>query len=222
LFKFRHYLRLIALALIVFPEPITTAIGLCLLTGTLLLPGGRKRLSKFRNMEELLARSLKNEEKEKLGCVLKKTTAVLHGLKLSEPSLQTLNQAYRPLKIKQKPATCGRTIAALATATPHLAFPGYQSGNWFDNRRVPAKIWPRTLQDSITQYKALPAVSPSGSISAGNRESGPGVELHTLKTNLLPQIEQSRKAPAADAWRKRFFTPDEVVFHALKTKCANT
>jgi hypothetical protein len=223
----RHYIRIVALALIIFPEPVTTALGIAILTATLAMPGGRKALSKFKNMEDLLNRSFKDEEKDKLVCFAKKKTAVLHRLEASRLSLQnqSRHKLEKPLNI-QTAVTAGtqqHALAAPAVASQYkdvceINSPVCLAGGWFDNRRVSARVWHHTLQNSQAQFESSPAVVKKSGRRVNNRETEPGVELHTLKTDTLPRLENSPKTQAADCWKKHFFTPDEVVFHTLKTR----
>ena len=57
----RHGLKAIAVVLIIFPEPITTALGIALLS-IMVAFSFQKRLSKFGDLEELVNRSLKSRK----------------------------------------------------------------------------------------------------------------------------------------------------------------
>jgi hypothetical protein len=56
---FRRFLKAIAVIMIFLPEPVTTAVGLALLTVVMAIPS-HKHLSSFKNLDELAKRSLKN------------------------------------------------------------------------------------------------------------------------------------------------------------------
>jgi hypothetical protein len=62
----RRCLKSIAVVMIFLPEPVTTAIGVALLTALLAIPS-QKRLSRFKNLEELVKRSLKSENSPEYG-----------------------------------------------------------------------------------------------------------------------------------------------------------
>ena len=77
----RHWLKIIALALIVFPEPVTTAIGIALLS-LIAAFSARQRLSKFEDLEGLVKRSIKDARPSEIGLGLfKERTSVFHALK---------------------------------------------------------------------------------------------------------------------------------------------
>ncbi len=57
----RNIVRAVAIALIVLPEPFTTALGILILSATLAFPR-RVSLKRFGDLEELLRRSLRDEE----------------------------------------------------------------------------------------------------------------------------------------------------------------
>lgn len=62
----RKCLKAVAVVMIFLPEPVTTAIGAALLTALLAIPA-QKRLSCFKNLEELVKRSLKTENSPEYG-----------------------------------------------------------------------------------------------------------------------------------------------------------
>jgi hypothetical protein len=187
LIMLRHCLRVFALILIVLPEPITTALGIAMLA-VLLKIGRGTHLNQFANMEELVKRSLKRIESDSSSpWTSLKKTAVFHELN-------------RP----------GNDTGAITQAN-------YPTGTWFDNRRISGKILHHTLQNSIVQYQVKPAVLKTSGPGAKNLDPEQSIALHTLKANDLSRPAGNSRTPAADGWKKQFFTPDEVVFHALKT-----
>ena len=54
-------IRTTAIALIIFPEPVTTAIGVIMLSATFAMPG-QKSLKKFGDLESLVKISFQNSE----------------------------------------------------------------------------------------------------------------------------------------------------------------
>ena len=106
----RHCLKIFALALIVFPEPITTALGIALLS-LIAAFSLQKRLSKFGDLEGLVKRSLKTPTSNESGTkIFKAHTKVLHKLSISatqqpgevsnEPSKDQNPISHRANKIK--------------------------------------------------------------------------------------------------------------------------
>jgi hypothetical protein len=78
----RHCLKIFALALIVFPEPITTALGIALLS-LIAAFSLQKRLSKFGDLEGLIKRSLKAPTPDEFGSkIFKAPPKVLHKLRI--------------------------------------------------------------------------------------------------------------------------------------------
>jgi hypothetical protein len=181
----RRCLRIVALILIVLPEPFTTALGIALLTVTLKMKGGNHS-DRYADMEALIGMSLKRRERGGSSpWTAPDRTAVYHEL--------------------------NRQVNDFSAAGPAAA----GAANWFDNRRISGCILHHTLQNSLVQYAASPAQPPtSGDLLPA---ASPAMELHTLKTGAPPLPEATHKTPAADGWKKRFFTPEEVVFHTLKT-----
>ncbi len=185
----RRILKFIALALIFLPEPVTTAFGVAILAG-LMATSGKKRLSKFKNMDDLVKRSF-NTDSDIPDRFAARRAAIFHRLKINETDL-----AAEPA-----PSSQPRSLSV----TP------------FDNRRLNKNILHHTLNNSIIQFEAGPSVDSTGfpGESAPNRVSEP--LLHTMKTDDFPEPAESRKVPAPDAWKKKFYTPDEIVLHTLVT-----
>jgi hypothetical protein len=216
----RRYLKYIALGLILLPEPVTTPVGILLLLIVLAIPG-HKKLSKFKNLEELTRKSFKTPAADNSECwTLPEKHVVHHELKGQVEPTHVLNQAE------------------------------YSTSTWFDNRSVTGKVLYHTLKNSIPQYEAsaltktanpaincldtggqVPAHTLKNSISqyeasASTKTTNPAVKsldtksdvpAHTLKTANLPLTPWAGgKTPAADGWKRQFYTPDEVVLHTLK------
>jgi hypothetical protein len=204
----RRYLKYIALGLILLPEPVTTPVGILLLLIVLAIPG-HKKLSKFKNLEELTRKSFKTPAAESSECwTLPEKHVVHHELKGQVEPAQVLNQAE------------------------------YSTSTWFDNRSVTGKVLYHTLKNSIPQYEAsaltktanpalncldtggqVPAHTLKNSISQYevSASTKSDVPAHTLKTANLPLTPSTGgKTPAADGWKRHFYTPDEVVLHTLK------
>jgi hypothetical protein len=190
----RRYLKAIALILIFLPEPFTTPLGIALLAAVM-ATSGRKRLSKFKNMEELIKRSLNNTQKSLSGSgIVNEKAAVVHRLNTDQP---------RP----------NEDIEVTA--------PVYQTTNWFDNRRIEAKIWHHTLQNSVAQYEVAPDSFKTSDTGCRTLETVQPVEVHTLKPGL-PQNSTINEGPGDIYWNNESHLPDKVVHHTLKTCAANS
>jgi hypothetical protein len=190
----RRYLKAIALILIFLPEPFTTPLGIALLAAVL-ATSGRKRLSKFKNMEELIKRSFNITEKsQSRPGIMNEKTAMVHRLNNDQP---------RP------------KVDLEVTA------PVYQSTNWFDNRRIEAKIWHHTLKNSVAQYAAAPDSPEMSNAGFHSPETAQPVEVHTLKPGLPPNITLD-EGPGELYWNNESHLPDKVVHHTLKTCGANS
>ncbi len=183
----RHCLKLIALGLILFPEPVSTAVGIIMLTIILALPG-YKKLSKFKNLEELARRSLRTPQcTNSEHWTSPKKQVVHHELKGQvEPTL-LLNQAV-----------CS-------------------TSSWFDNRSVNGNVLYHTLKNSIPQYEAGSTMFKTAGHGVISPDINRVVPAHTLKIDNLRLPEARIKSTASDRWIRHFYTPDEIVLHTLKT-----
>jgi hypothetical protein len=149
----RHGLKAIAVVLIIFPEPITTALGIALLS-IMVAFSFQKRLSKFGDLEELVNRSLKSR-------------------KLNEPSLALFKErrsVFHELKMGLSP---------LADDI-EKNLPVFQPGSWFDNRKVSEKVLHHTLRTSLPQYEASIMTAKNGDAYPNSAEKRPIIRLHTL------------------------------------------
>ncbi len=149
----RHYLRAIAIGLIIFPEPITTAIGVALLTATFAIPRNNS-LKKFKHMEALIQRSYKRPERYQFEQILSDRRNMVYHKLLRDPALRPTSMT-RPENSLRSP----------------------RSTDWFDNRQMSEKVLHHTLKTSLPQYesatsrfsartqKSSPSLSPKGRIS---------------------------------------------------------
>jgi hypothetical protein len=152
-------IRTLALALIIFPEPVTTALGIMIL-GASLAVGRPKSLKKFGDLDGLLRRSLTNNQLVGFRRCYGFEKTVNHRIKLDVPSaLQSVLE-----KSKQSPP-----------------LPGYNS--WFDNRKLSESVMYHTLKTSFPQYEADPDDK-----RAGLKKSNIVVEHHKLKLIPVPWI----------------------------------
>jgi hypothetical protein len=88
----RNYIRLGALALIAFPEPVTTVLGAGILVASFAM-FKQKPLRKFGNLDELAKRSLKNEEPTDLEKVFISQQRVFHKL---DPDPKKIGKSKTP------------------------------------------------------------------------------------------------------------------------------
>jgi hypothetical protein len=149
----RHGLKAIAVVLIILPEPITTALGIALLS-IMVAFSFQKRLSKFGDLEELVNRSLKSR-------------------KLNEPSLALFKErtsVFHELKMGLSPLADGL----------EKNLPVFQPGSWFDNRKVSEKVLHHTLRTSLPQYEASIVKVKNGDAKSNSAGKGLITRLHTL------------------------------------------
>jgi hypothetical protein len=188
--KFRRYLKLIALTLIFFPEPFTTPLGILLLLIVLALPG-HARLSKFKNLEELVRKSLASPQSRK-----------------EEP--------WQPAQKEM----LFHELKGQAEAAQVYEHPQYSNSAWFDNRRLSENVLHHTLNNSIPQYEAATGASRTVSPAAAGTAASE-LPAHRLRIENLPSSFAGKKPAAVDGWKRHYYTPDEVVFHTLKSTGMN-
>ena len=142
----RRCLKVIALVLIIFPEPVTTALGIIILSAIAAL-FVQKRLSKFGDLEELVRKSLKNEKlNEPQLRIFKNQNTVFHELKIN----MALQPAAFPVEVNE----------------PKGNQPAFQPNSWFDNRKVPEKVLHHTIKTSFPQYEEALSRQTTGSNTA--------------------------------------------------------
>jgi hypothetical protein len=187
----RRYLKFIALTLILLPEPLTTPVGILLLLVVLAIPG-RKRLSKFKNLEELVKKSLVNSK----------------GGKVATWTPLQKSMVYHELKGQSE-------------ETQAADHPQFSNSTWFDNRRLSERVLHHTLNNSVPQYEAPPVRLTTPGPGAVDRDMSRVLPAHRLKIENPPPSSSEKKPVAADGWVRHFYTPDEVVLHTLKTPDKN-
>jgi len=129
----RNVIRSFAIALIVFPEPVTTALGILILAITFAVTR-QKSLRKFGNLEVLVQKSLQNEQPIGFRRYLAAEQPVIHHT-------LTQNSSSQSLAVQDKPEI-------------NLDSHHYQS--WFDNRQISEKVLYHTLKTSFPQYERIP------------------------------------------------------------------
>jgi hypothetical protein len=209
----RNCLKPIAIVLILLPEPITTALGIALLSVAFALPG-YKRLGSFGDLEELAKRSLKSAEPGELShCFPGEKIVIFHELNISLPS----QGAMIPGEKVPGHAIQNSDIAVCRNDAPERAHSDFQTHNWFDNRRVPERILHHTLKTSLPQYEASPGVLQTSGFRSTSTETEQTVELHTLKASWVAQKPDQENDLAGGSWLDRSIMSDKVVHHTLKT-----
>jgi hypothetical protein len=205
----RNCLKAVAIALIVFPEPLSTALGIALLSAALALPG-RKRLDSFGDMDDLVKRSLKKGDPPEFGRGASgNRTIVFHKLKSSlvSQSVIATNRADKsegsqkniPAKTP-KSADLNPNIALLYTVVPEKGGSAFQSVNWFDNRKVPEKVLHHTLRTSLPQYEALPDNVQTSTVRPVGPGKAPAVKFHA-PNKLTPGFEGRNSSPLTEKTR---------------------
>lgn len=194
---FRKYLRTIAIALIIFPEPVTTALGLALLSATFAVTDN-KRSAKFGNMEELAKKSLKIQDPREFGRYRpREESTVVHGLNIYLPAKQIIVQNGLDNSLE-------RTRSDI------------QMHNWFDNHKVSEKVLHHTLKTSFPQYEAMSDVlHQTSGLRLTGKESAQTAVRHTLNTNWAPQISGQENGIGYKQVKKTVIS-EKVVHHVLK------
>jgi hypothetical protein len=188
--KIRRFLKTVAIVLIFLPEPFTTPFGIALLAAVM-ATGRQKSLLKFKNKEELIKRSLNKTDNSKSEWLAPpERSVVFHCLK-TEQSLPPDGAAESSRQV-------------------------FQGNAWFDNRRVSEKIWHHTLNNSVSQYEARPAVMNSSAAVPISLEAARKIEPPPVKTDWTPGTVTLEEALAGRGWSESY-PPDKVVHHTLQT-----
>jgi hypothetical protein len=179
----RRCLKGVAVALIVLPEPVTTALGVAMLA-VLLIMSRPKKLSDLGDLEALVKKSLRNTAlSESCLYFLKIQTPVFHALKVTVPQQPVIvkYQAIPNQSWGNKWAVGGMESPELETGRVHVLkkyVPSSEAASWFDNRKVSETVLHHTLRTSLPQYEAN-----SSTISALKRpavKKVSKVQPHTL------------------------------------------
>ena len=187
----RRCLKGVAVAMILLPEPVTTVLGIVMLT-VLLALSRPKRLSDLGNLEELVTKSLKNKDlSEPCLYFLRNQNTIFHALKGSLPQHSTpvvsetedsktlsgnTKKTYQASEVRTSSIEDSRFHKMEKNST------ALQANNWFDNRKVSEKVLHHTLKTSLPQYQADADAADMRSrdykeISADELQ---GYKLHTL------------------------------------------
>ena len=124
-------IKTVAVALIILPEPFTTALGVIVLCVTLAL-FRQKSLHKFGDLEVLIKRSVQKTKPVGFRAYLgteKEPVTQFYRLSLHSQPLKASGKLNRPLTVPQY-------------------------NRWFDNRKVTEKVLHHTLKTSFPQYEA--------------------------------------------------------------------
>ena len=161
----RKIIRTLAIALIVLPEPFTTALGILILSATFAFPR-QVSLKRFGDLEELLKKSFRDEE--------------LFGFSRGSTADRVVVHHVLRLNLAALPEN-ERGISESTRAA-------FQYHSWFDNRRISENVIHHVLKTSFPQYESL-TDGGSGDCSTGpdGTNSQPAVEYHRLKLNLRSQ-----------------------------------
>jgi hypothetical protein len=155
----RHCLRAVAIGLIIFPEPVTTAVGIAILSATMAFPRYR-RLESFENIEELIYRSFKIPETRRFGRYLPEDKpAVFHELKRKstsqsvtvhdDPAIPKHTLSKLSKKLSSGQIKAGAKLPQKNPCLEANLLANCASNKWFDNRRVPEKVLHHTLKTSL-------------------------------------------------------------------------
>ncbi len=200
--RIKIWIRAVAIALIAFPEPVTTAIGLVILFATLVL-FRPKKLSRFGDMEALIKRSLRDTEPSGFRRNLAARKAVIyHSINLYFPLTEqkTAENAAHGSGTKNRDTLSPRRLRPGTMPMKHLegnhitpfnhlykAPDGHgksrmPANSWFDNRKVSETVLHHTLKTSLPQYEAEPGLmAANNSKVAGARNIDLPGEYHKLK-----------------------------------------
>jgi hypothetical protein len=161
----KNSIKIVALAMIAFPEPVSTVLGIMILGATFAVYR-QKSLNTFGNAEDLIQRSLQNPKK--IGfrdCFSTEQPVVNHMLKAS-----ILSQPMRNPKI--------------SIFNPVI----HQYYSWFDNRKVSETVLHHTLKTSFPQYEEIPeSLQPRNLRKVELKLVEQGIQHHKLKMSLIPE-----------------------------------
>jgi|WetSurMetagenome_2_1015567.scaffolds.fasta_scaffold339599_1 hypothetical protein len=138
----KNRIRVLALAMIAFPEPVSTVLGIMILGATIAVYR-QKSLDKFGNAEILIKRSLNDL----------KNVGFRHYSGTEQSVVNHMMKASLPSQPLKDPG-----ISAFNQAIP-------QYYSWFDNRKVSEPVLHHTLKTSFLQYEAV-----SGSLQTGSEQ----------------------------------------------------
>jgi hypothetical protein len=161
----KNRVRVVALAMIAFPEPVSTILGIVILGATLAV-WRQKSLNKFGDAEVLIKRSLLNTRTESFSRYFNGEHAVVNHMLKTSLFLQPQE--------------------SLRTSKQTLANP--QGCSWFDNRKISETVLHHTLKTSFPQYEAVPGVLQKSNLKAGTEQD---VQHHKLKLSLIPETNTS-------------------------------
>jgi hypothetical protein len=166
----RRYIKAIAIVLIILPEPFTTPIGIALLTASI-ASSRPKRLARFGNLDELILRSYKIAERRQFGHYSSEDqNTVFHALKRNPAPSRVLKsndstsvKRIQPKNLKKLPAdpvkTCDIHPRGKIGLKEHT-LSDYSANRWFDNRKIPEKVFHHTLKTSFPQYEPKQPARP--------------------------------------------------------------
>jgi hypothetical protein len=187
----RRCLKGVAVAMILLPEPVTTVLGIVMLT-VLLALSRPKRLSDLGNLEELVNKSLKNKDlSEPCLYFLRNQNTIFHALKGSLPQhptpVVTEAEDFKTLSgnTKKSYQVSEVRISSIEDSRVHKIEKNpaaLQASNWFDNRKVSEKVLHHTLKTSLPQYEADADASDMrpGDYKEISADELQGYKLHTL------------------------------------------
>jgi hypothetical protein len=156
----KNRIRVIALAMIAFPEPVSTILGIVILGATFAV-WRQKSLNKFGDAEVLIKRSLLNSRTESFSRYFSGEHAVVNHMLKTDLFLQPQENLRTSKQTLTNPQCC----------------------SWFDNRKVSGTVLHHTLKTSFLQYEEVPGVLQNN-LKAGIEQ---GVQYHKLKLNLFPE-----------------------------------
>jgi hypothetical protein len=163
--RIKAIIRSTAIALIAFPEPVTTILGIFILCATL-VAFQTKSLKKFGDPEVLIKKSIRNMKADGFSRYFGTQQSIEnHIIKPDLPS------QFQEISEKSK-----QTFAP-ANYNP-----------WFDNRKVSEFVLHHTLKTSFPQYEAIPETNQKGIMKDSHPENiKSAITHHKLKLNLISE-----------------------------------
>jgi hypothetical protein len=231
--RVKTWIRTVAIAMIAFPEPITTVLGILILCASFAI-FRPKKLSKFGDLEALVKKSLLDTEPAGFRrYVAARQKIVHHSINLYFPLPdQKVPENTGPAADVSRTVTSGNLAAVAAKdksdlscgdlpATPYSlardeapgngAESSYHKNPWFDNRQISETVFHHTLRTSFPEYEAGQESGTNKNLNASGLKKGePAVEHHTLKLSPVPETHTvSSETPESTfaGWRH------QVVLH---------
>jgi hypothetical protein len=205
----KTWIKTVAIAMIAFPEPITTVLGILILCASFAI-FRPKKLSKFGDLEALVKKSLLDMEPAGFRrYVAARQKIVHHSINLYFPfpdqkapenagpavdvSRSITSNKLAAVAAKDKSDLAGWDLPATPYSMIRDEAPGngaessYHKNPWFDNRQISETVFHHTLRTSFPEYEASQESGAKNNPKEGGlKKAETDVEHHTLKLSPVP------------------------------------